>query len=59
MLIHSYKWFDVVHNEHGNYYHSSEAQFHDFALFYGLQEISVKAAAWRLMNKGMLECMMI
>ena len=50
ILIHAYKWFH--HENVGNYYSSSESQFHDFAMYYGLPELSVKAAAWNLMNAG-------
>ena len=52
ILIHAYKWFH--HENVGNYYSSSESQFHDFAMYYGLPELSVKAAAWNLMRTG--EC---
>ena len=50
ILIHAYKWFH--HENVGNYYSSSESQFHNFAMYYGLPELSVKAAAWNLMNAG-------
>ena len=50
ILIHAFKWFH--HEDVGNYCSSSESQSHDFATYHGLPELSVKAAAWNLMNAG-------
>jgi hypothetical protein len=48
--VHAFKWFDL--DEVGIYWKSSEREFHEFAMYYGLQELSVKAAAWNLMRRG-------
>ncbi len=51
VLIHSYAWFRLF-EPNGTYWVNCEREFHEFATFYGLPEISVKAAAWDLMRTG-------
>lgn len=53
ILLHSFVWFHVG-SPSGLYWTSSERDFHEFAEYYGLPELSVKAAAWRLMQAGRL-----
>ena len=49
ILLHTFLWF---HKDLGRYYLSCERDFHDFGTYYGLIEVSVKAACWRLMLAG-------
>ncbi len=52
VLLHSFKWLQGAGLD-GDYTRaSSERDFHEFAKYYGLPEISVKAAAWNLMRTG-------
>ena len=44
-------WFRVI-GPSGVFWIGNERDFHEFALYYGLPELSVKAAAWRLMHAG-------
>lgn len=53
MLIHSFVWHRLPQmGPSGLFYPSSERDFHEFGVYYGLSELSVKAAAWNLMRKG-------
>ncbi len=52
ILIHSYIWFRFDPDPPGTYWKGNERDFHDLALYYGLQELSVKAAGWNLMRAG-------
>ncbi len=51
ILIHSFIWFRMDYRV-GTFWPSSERDFHEFAMYYGLPELSVKASAWRLMQEG-------
>ncbi|KAG1666906.1 hypothetical protein FOA52_005966 [Chlamydomonas sp. UWO 241] len=49
VMIHAFAWHRVA-GPSGLYWPSSERDFHEFAMYYGIPEISVKASAWRLMH---------
>eukprot|EP00798_Chlamydomonas_sp_ICE-L_P013622 gene13622-19500_t len=54
ILIHSYMWFGEksVDQNIGTYYSNIERDFHEFGNFYGLPEVSIKAACYELMRQG-------
>ncbi|KAG1678961.1 hypothetical protein FOA52_013024 [Chlamydomonas sp. UWO 241] len=53
VLIHSFVWNDPMPGVlPGTYYHSAERDLHEFATYYQLQELSVKAGAFHLMQSG-------
>ena len=52
ILIHAFRWMRVETGIPGLWWPGCEGQFHEFAMYYGLQELSVKAAAWNLMRTG-------
>ena len=54
ILVHSFMWFRMDYKV-GAFWPSSERDFHEFAMYYGLPEISVKASAWPLMHHGRFE----
>ena len=51
IIMHSYVWFKV-NPFVGAYWTSCERDFHEFATFYRVPEISTKAACHRLMAAG-------
>ncbi|GAX74287.1 hypothetical protein CEUSTIGMA_g1736.t1 [Chlamydomonas eustigma] len=50
ILIHAYRWISVDGVK--TYWKSCERDFHDFGIYYGLPELSVKAGAYELMLQG-------
>jgi len=51
IMVHSYIWHKLAPFA-GVYWTSCERDFHDLATYYRLQEVSVKASAWKLMKAG-------
>eukprot|EP00798_Chlamydomonas_sp_ICE-L_P000444 gene444-1844_t len=50
LLLHAYTWFRVVPFS-GAFWTSCERDFHEFAMYYKLPEVSVKASCWKLMDE--------
>ena len=51
VIYNAYSWFSYM-NHLGRFYASAERQFYEFATYYQLPMISVKAGIWRLMYQG-------
>eukprot|EP00798_Chlamydomonas_sp_ICE-L_P021436 gene21436-28402_t len=51
VLMHSFIWH-TINPWPGAFWSSSEREFHEFAMYYKIPEISVKAATWHLMKAG-------
>ena len=52
ILLHAFQWFRAPPALPGAYWLGSERDLHEFALYYSLPEVSVKAACWHLMREG-------
>lgn len=52
VLIHAYRWFQIPVDATSSYWMSSERQQGEFAMYYGLPQLSIKACCYHLMRKG-------
>ena len=50
VLLNAYQWFTMKVN--GTFHTVVERDFQEFAMYYGLPALSVKACCWRLMYRG-------
>ncbi|KAG2447186.1 hypothetical protein HYH02_007929 [Chlamydomonas schloesseri] len=52
VLMHAYRWFQIPVENTGQFWVSSERQHGEFGSYYGLQQLSVKACCYHLMQQG-------
>ncbi|KAG2429693.1 hypothetical protein HYH02_013951 [Chlamydomonas schloesseri] len=50
VLLHAYRWFGDPVSSSGQFWPTSERQHGEFGLYYGLQQLSVKACCYHLMR---------